>query len=299
MSPFEWGLLIILSVLWGGSFFFNGIAIRELPTLTFVGGRVALGAVILFTIMRLRGFRMPSDKRVWRAFFVMGFLNNVLPFTLIVWGQIHVASGVASILNSTTPLFTVILAHFLTTDEKMTSNRLIGIGVGFIGVVIMIGGDALQGISLNFIALLAVLGAALSYAFAGIYGRRFKAMGVSPMATATGQVTASSIMLMPVVFLIDKPWALVMPSLATFGAIIGVAVLSTVLAYIIYFQLLATAGATNLLLVTFLIPISAILLGIGFLGEVLLTKHIVGMGLISMGLIFIDGRLGGFLRLKF
>lgn len=291
MSLIEWGLLITLSVLWGGSFFFNSVAVRELPTFTVVGGRVILGAVTLLVVMRLMGLRMPMDRRIWVAFFSMGFLNNVLPFCLIVWGQIHMASGVASILNATTPLFTVIVAHFMTSDEKMSGGRLLGVGFGFVGVVMMIGGDALQGLSIDVLAPTAILGAAISYAFAGVFGRRFKEMGVTPMATATGQVTASSVMLLPLVLLIDQPWTLPMPSLGVWGALVGIAVLSTALAYIIYFRILQTAGATNLLLVTFLVPVSAILLGIGFLDEVLLSKHIWGMVLIGMGLVAIDGRL--------
>ncbi|MBT3765901.1 MAG: DMT family transporter, partial [Rhodospirillales bacterium] len=237
------------------------------------------------------GLRMPSERRIWVAFFCMGLLNNALPFSLIVWGQIYVASGVASILNATTPLFTVIVAHFWTSDEKMTGGRLLGVGFGFVGVVVMFGSEALQGLNTNLLALMAILAAAIFYAFSGVYCRRFKVMDVSPMATATGMMIASSVMLIPVVLLVDQPWSLPMPSVASLGALVGLALLSTSLAYIIYFRILETAGATNLLLVTFLLPVSAILLGIGFLNEVLLPKHLVGMALIGMGLAAIDGRI--------
>ena len=291
MTPLEWGMVITLSILWGGSFFFNGVVVRELPTFTVVVGRVILGAAALLIVMRFMGLRMPKERAIWQAFFGMGFLNNVVPFTLIVWGQAHVASGVASILNATTPLFTVIVAHFLTSDEKMTGSRLLGVAMGFAGVIVMIGGDSLHGLSLDLLAPLACLGAGLSFAFAGVYGRRFKALGVTPMATATGQVTASSLMLLPVMLLVDQPWTLPVPSEAALGALVGVAVLSTALAYILYFRILATAGATNLLLVTFLLPVSAILLGVGLLDEILLPKHLTGMALIGMALAAIDGRL--------
>ncbi len=291
MTPLEWGMVITLSILWGGSFFFNGVVVRELPTFTVVVGRVILGAAALLIVMRFMGLRMPKERAIWQAFFGMGFLNNVVPFTLIVWGQAHVASGVASILNATTPLFTVIVAHFLTSDEKMTGSRLLGVAMGFAGVIVMIGGDSLHGLGLDLLAPLACLGAGLSFAFAGVYGRRFKALGVTPMATATGQVTASSLMLLPVMLLVDQPWTLPMPSTAALGALVGVAVLSTALAYILYFRILATAGATNLLLVTFLLPVSAILLGVGLLDEILLPKHLTGMALIGMALAAIDGRL--------
>jgi drug/metabolite transporter (DMT)-like permease len=194
-------------------------------------------------------------------------------------------------LNATTPLFTVIVAHILTSDEKMTGSRLVGVIVGLVGVAVMIGGAALTSLGVNVIAQLGCLAAALSYAFAGLFGRRFKAMGVTPMQTAAGQVTASSIMLAPVMFIVDKPWTLPLPSTEALLALIGVAGLSTALAYILYFRILATAGATNLLLVTFLIPVSAILLGIFVLGETIQLKHFIGMALIGLGLAAIDGRI--------
>ncbi len=291
MSPYEWGLLITLSVLWGGSFFFTGVAVKELPTFTVVVGRVVLAAITLLLVMRIMGMKIPTGIHVWRAFFAMGFLNNVVPFTLIVWGQTHVASGVASILNAATPLFTVVVAHYLTSDEKMTASRLLGVIVGLVGVAVMIGIDSMRGLGVDLLAPVAILGATLAYAFAGVYGRRFKALGVTPMGTATGQMAASSVMLLPVMVLVDQPWTLPLPSVGALGALVGMAVLSTALAYILYFRILATAGATNLLLVAFLIPVSAILLGIGFLEETLLPKHLLGMALIGMGLAAIDGRL--------
>lgn len=291
MTPLEWVMLLALATVWGGSFFFNEIAVRELPVFTVVVSRVALAAVILLVIMRLRKERLPHDRRVWLAFFGMGLLNNAIPFSLIVWGQQHIASGVASILNASTPLFTVILAHLLTSDERMTPGKLIGVLIGFSGVAVMIGLDALRDLGIGVIAQLLCLAGAISYAFAGIYGRRFRSMGISPMGTATGQVIASSLIMLPLVLVLDRPWTLPPPSLTAIGALIGVAAISTALAYVLYFRILATAGATNLLLVTFLIPVSAILLGTAFLGETLLLRHFAGMALIGAGLAAIDGRL--------
>lgn len=291
MTPLEWGMLLALSAVWGGSFFFNEIAVQELPVFTVVVSRVALAAIILLIIMRLRGERLPKDRRVWIAFFAMGLLNNAIPFSLIVWGQQYIASGVASILNASTPLFTVILAHFLTSDERMTRGRFAGILIGFAGVTVMIGLDAFGEFGVGILAQLLCLGGAISYAFAGIYGRSFRAMGITPMGTATGQVIASSLIMLPLVLVLDRPWTLPLPSLTAIGALIGVATISTALAYVLYFRILATAGATNLLLVTFLIPVSAILLGIAFLDETLLPRHIAGMALIGGGLAAIDGRL--------
>ncbi|MDI7864755.1 DMT family transporter [Rhizobiaceae bacterium n13] len=296
MGRAEWSMLCVLSLLWGGSFLFNGIAVKELPPFTIVTLRVALAAAALLLLVRMMGLRMPLDRQSWRAFFGMGLLNNIIPFSLIVWGQTEIASGLASILNATTPLFTVIVAHFLTTDEKMTANRLLGVLVGFAGVAIMIGPAALSGSVGHVLAPLAVLGAAISYSFAGIFGRRFRRMGLPPMIPAAGQVCASTILLLPVTLLVDHPWALPMPGAATWGAIFGIALLSSALAYVLFFRILETAGATNLSLVTFLIPISAILLGTVVLGERLEAKHFAGMALIAVGLAAIDGRPMEWLR---
>ena len=173
MSAGEWSLLVLLSVLWGGSFFLAEVALAELPPFTVVLGRVGLAAVALVLLARISGQRMPASARTWGAFLVMGFLNNAVPFSLIVWGQTQIASGLASILNATTPVFVVILAHVLTRDERMTGNRLVGVLAGLAGVTVMIGPELLAGLGANVLAQLAVLGAAVSYAFAGIYGRRF------------------------------------------------------------------------------------------------------------------------------
>ena len=290
MSRYEWLLLIILSIVWGGSFFFVGVAVEALPPLTIVALRVSLATLALLAVVHFTGLRMPTNPKIWVAFIFMGILNNVIPFTLIVWGQMHIASGLASILNATTPLFTIIAAHFLTKDERMTSNKIIGVIIGFAGVVIMIGHEALGGLGNSVFAQFAVLGAAISYSMAGIFGRRFAQSGIKPVVTATGQVTASSILLIPLAVFYDKPFTLPIPGFEIWLAIIGLALISTAFAYILYFRILSTAGATNLLLVTLLIPVSAILLGTAVLGEQLELKHMLGMGLISIGLLSIDGR---------
>lgn len=290
MTLSEWAMLLALSVVWGGSFFFNGVAVRELPVFTIVVARVALAAAILLAILRVRGERLPSGWPVWRAFLVMGALNNAIPFSLIVWGQQHIASGVASILNASTPLFTVVLAHVLTSDERMNAGKLTGVAVGLAGVAVMIGGDAVRALGADVAAQLACLAAALAYALSNIYGRRFRAMEVAPMTVATGQVIASSALLLPLMLAVDRPWTLAAPGMAALGALVGLAAVSTALACVLFFRLLSTAGATNLALVAFLVPVSAILLGILFLGEVAMPKHVAGMALIGLGLAAIDGR---------
>jgi len=291
MTPHEWLLLIILSIVWGGSFFFVGVAVEALPPLTIVALRVSLATLALLAVVYFTGLRMPTDPEVWVAFILMGIFNNVIPFTLIVWGQTHIASGLASILNATTPLFTIVAAHFLTKDEKMTKLKIVGVIIGIGGVIIMIGNEAFGGLGDRVFAQFAVLGAAISYSLAGIFGRRFAQSGIKPVVTATGQVTASSLILIPLAVFYDKPFTLPMPGFEIWLAILGLALISTAFAYILYFRILSTTGATNLLLVTLLIPVSAILLGTAVLGEQLELKHMLGMGLISVGLLSIDGRV--------
>jgi drug/metabolite transporter (DMT)-like permease len=295
MSPLDWSLLLTLSILWGGSFFFVGVAVKALPPFTIVLLRVAIAAAALHLVLRTTRTPMPWDANAWVAFFGMGLLNNAIPFSLIVWGQTLIASGLASILNATTPLFTVLVAHVLTADERLSKGRIVGVLLGLAGVVPLIGPQALVGLGGDVLAQFAILGAALSYAFASIFGRRFKRTGISPLATAAGQVTASSALLLPVALIVDRPWTLPWPGPPVWGAILGLAVLATALAYILFFRILASAGAVNLMLVTFLIPASAILLGSAFLGEALAPMDFVGMALIGLGLAAIDARLASLL----
>ncbi|WP_392339769.1 DMT family transporter [Moritella marina] len=290
MNARVWVMLILLSMLWGGSFFFVGVIVTELPPLTIVTLRVGIAAITLWIIAFMIGLRPPRELRVWVAFLGMGLLNNIIPFTLIVWGQTQIASGLASILNAATPIFAVVVAGILLPDERMTPLKLAGVAVGFAGVSVMIGMPALEGNG-SFIAQLAVLTAALSYSFAGVYGRRFKTLGINPIITAAGQVTASVVVLLPIALTVDGPLDVASISVDSWAAITGLAILSTAVAYVLYFKILALAGATNVLLVTLLVPVSAILLGSLFLNESLETIHFVGMLLIALGLSAIDGRL--------
>lgn len=290
MTPTEWGMLFVLSLLWGGSFFFNGVAVKDLPPMTIVFVRVALGAAILHVVMAATGRRLPASREVWLAFLGMGMLNNLIPFTLILWGQGQIASGVASIINATTPLFTVLVAHVFTADERLTPMRAAGVIAGFAGVAVMLGVGQMDG-GAPVMAYAACLAAALSYALSSVYGRRFRRLGVAPMSVATGQLTISAFVLLPVMLAVDRPWALAAPGMATILALIGLATLSTAVAYLLFFRILSGAGATAISLVTFLIPPSAILLGIAFLGEVLLPRHVAGLALIGLGLALVDGRL--------
>ncbi|WP_431854561.1 DMT family transporter [Azospirillum sp.] len=294
MGLTEWLMLILLSVLWGGAFLFSKMAVAELRPFTVVLARVGLAAAALALVVRAAGLRMPDSARAWRPFFVLGFLNNLVPFSLIVWGQTQIASGLAAILNATTPLFGVVLAHALTADERLTAPRLAGVLLGIGGVGVIVGPEALGGAGTAVLAQLAVLGAALSYGCAGIYGRRFR--GTPPLVTAAGQVTASALMILPVALLVDRPWEGAVPGAETWGALVGLALLGTAGAYVLYFRIMARAGATNAMLVTLLIPVSALLLGAVVLGEAVEPRQAAGMALIGLGLAVIDGRPLGWVR---
>lgn len=284
----ELGLLVTLSILWGGSFFFIKLALRELPPFTIVFSRVSLAAMALSILVWLSGQSIPRSFSRWQEFFVMGALNNLIPFSLIVWGQTQITSSLAAILNATTPIFTVILAHFLTQDERFSSKRLVGTVLGLCGVVVLMQPQTIVGLNLTDLGQLAILGAACSYGLAGIYGKRFKSLSFT--VAATGMLIGTSVMMFPLVLLVDHPWSL-HPGLSAGLSILGLSFFSTALAYLIYFRLLATVGATNLLLVTFLIPISALVLGVLVLKEQVQWVEVAGMSLIFAGLAAIDGRI--------
>ncbi|MDC0912498.1 DMT family transporter [Paracoccaceae bacterium] len=291
LGPMDWGLLVLLSLLWGGSFLCVGIAVQELPVLTIIALRVSLAALVLWGIALFSGHQLPRGRKTWQAFLALGLLNNVIPFGLIVFGQQTIGAGLAAILNATTPLWTVLIAALFLADERFSKQKLFGVLLGLVGVIVMVGPDSLAGISRNLGAQLAVLGATLSYAFASVFGRRFAAAKISPLHTALGQVTASSFILVPLALMIDTPWASALPSQATIFAILGLAVLSTAGGYLLFFNILERAGATNVSLVTVLIPPSAIAMGMLFLEETLQGIHFIGLALIILGLLRLQGRL--------
>ena len=296
MDAFDWVMLITLATVWGGSFLFNAILVAELPVITIVAMRVTVAALALCGFARVTGRKIPTTPQVWGALLILGVLNNAIPFSLIVQGQTQITSGLASILNATTPLFTILVAGFFLTDERFSILRVLGVIVGFSGVILMVGPEALGGLGADFWAQLCALGAALSYGFASVFGRRFRELNVDPVMVATGQVTMSSLVLWPIALWIDGPQDILGLSFNAAASMFGLAVLCTSFAYIVYFLILERAGATNISLVTFLVPISAIILGVLVLGESIFIKEIIGMTLIGLGLAIIDGRL--FQRLR-
>ena len=296
MDAYDWVMLITLATVWGGSFLFNAILVAELPVITIVAIRVTVAALALWGFVRVTGRKIPTTPQVWGALLILGVLNNAIPFSLIVQGQTQITSGLASILNATTPFFTILFAGFFLTDERFSVLRVLGVVVGFSGVILLVGPEALGSLGADFWAQLCALGAALSYGFASVFGRRFRELKVDPVMVATGQVTMSSLVLWPIALWIDGPQDILGLSFNAAASMFGLAVLCTSFAYILYFRILERAGATNISLVTFLVPISAIILGVLVLGESIFIKEIIGMTLIGLGLAIIDGRL--FQRLR-
>jgi drug/metabolite transporter (DMT)-like permease len=291
MDKSDWATLLLLAAIWGGAFFFIGVAVRYVPPLTYVWLRLAIAAAGMGLFLKLKGEKLGLPRSAWGSMLVLAFLNNALPFTLFGWGQTHIASGLASILNATTPIWGVVVAHFFTHDERMTPRKIAGVLLGFGGVATMIGPALLSNIGGNALAQLACVTASLCYALAAVWARRFKRMGLKPMAVTTGQLAAGAVMMLPLAIFVDQPWTHPLPPLSAWGAIAALGLLCSAFAYVLYFRLIDSAGATNALLVTLLVPPVAIVLGGLFLNETLAAQDFLGLGLIALGLAAIDGRL--------
>ncbi|WP_411032655.1 DMT family transporter [Shinella sp. BYT-45] len=293
MDARTWGLLALLGMIWGGSFFFARVAVAHVPPATLVLLRVAIAALALHTYVAGRFGIYATLRARWREFLLLGLINNAVPHMLIFLGQTEIGAGLASILNATTPIFTVLIANRLTADEKLSSGKIAGCLIGLVGTAVLIGPRALAPFTGDsgpplWAVLLPVL-AAVSYGFAATYGKRFR--GVAPPVTAAGQLTASTLLMLPVSFALDTPWQLPLPPLSAILAVLALALLSTAYGYILFFRIMAAAGATNTSLVTLLVPPSAILAGMLFLGERLTSLGVLGMALVLLGLAVLDGRL--------
>ncbi len=289
MTAYEWGLLLLLSAIWGGSFYFFAILIKEIPVFTIVFFRVFLATVALWLVVLAKKLKPPVGWAQWKNYFVMGLINNVIPFSLIVWGESKVAPGLAAVLNATTPFFTVLIAHAFTANERLSWNRLTGALIGLLGVAALVGIDSIKSLGGDLIMQLAIVLAAVFYGFSAVWARRFSNM--PPIVNAASQTAASSLMLLPLMLVFDHPWALPIPSNLALFSQLALALLCTAIAYILFFTILKRAGSTNISLVTFLVPISAIILGAALLNEQITLNHILGMAVIGIGLALIDGRI--------
>lgn len=291
MDRSDWIILGVLALIWGGAFLFISVAVRHVAPLTYVWLRLSIAAGAMWIFVKFKGHDVGLPRQVWASILLLALLNNALPFALFGWGQTHIASGLAAILNATTPIWGVVVAHLLTHDERMSARKVAGVMLGLGGVATMIGPSLLTSLGTNVLAQLACVTASLCYALAAVWARRFRRMGVSPLSVTTGQLTAGAFLMLPVSMLVDRPWTHAFPPLSAWGAIVALALFCTAFGYVLYFRLIETSGATNALLVTLLVPPVAILIGGVFLGETLAPQDFLGLALIALGLAAIDGRL--------
>lgn len=294
MGRKEWGLLLLLTVIWSSSYLFAQLAMDDVPVVIIVFGRVALAAAALWIVIVALGIRLPGDRRVIGRLCVLGLFNNALPFTFVFTAQETTPTGVVAVMIAATPLVGVLLAHWMTTDERITVARLTGALLGLGGVAVMIGPGALAGFGGNTVAELLMVLATLCFAFSPLYARRL--YGTEPLIVAAGQLTAASLFMAPVVLLFAPPWALPMPGWGSLASLATLAFVCTAIPYVLYFRLLARAGATNVVLVTILSPPGAMLFGATILGETLSASQLAGFALVAFGVAVIDGRPLAWLR---
>jgi len=286
-------LLLILGIIWGASYLFIKVIVAEVPVLTLVAGRVTLATVIMWGILRARGLSLPRSRRMWGAYAMLGFLGAALPYSLISWGEQYIPSGLASLLQATTPIFTVILAHFLTDDEPVAMAKIIGVIIGFVGVGILMLPDPSTGLraglrqelQADLLGQLAVVGSSLCYAGVAIYARR-RLRGQPPLVSATGQLTMGMVYMLPASLLIDRPFGL-SPSLPVLASWMVLTILGTVVAYVIYFTLIERTSATFVTMVTYIIPVNGLMLGALVLNEQLNATVLGSLVLILLGVLLV------------
>ena len=295
ISARAWGLMALLAVLWGAVFLSVRIALDEIPPMTVVAHRVGWASVVLWAYVFARRMPLPRGARVWIGFAGMGLLNNVIPFSLMAWGQLYIPSGLTSIFNATTAIFGVLVASLLLADERLTRRKAIGVVIGFAGVVMAIGADSLREFDITSLAQLAVLAGTLSYAFAGVWARKMLG-GLAPQVAAAGMLTASTLIMVPLAWYFEGPIRLDLTP-RTLMALAYASLGATALAYLLYYRVLTLAGCGNLMLVTLLIAPIAIVLGALVLGETLPPNAYSGFALLALGLVIIDGRLIDRIRL--
>ncbi|KQI72562.1 multidrug transporter [Loktanella sp. 5RATIMAR09] len=289
ISPQAWAGLLMLALIWGGSFLSVHVALEEIGPLTSVAHRTGWAMVILWTYVLIRRLPLPTDRRVWGAFVVMGLLNNAIPFSLMAWGQLHIETGLTSILNAATAIFGVTAAALFLADERMTARKAIGVCIGFLGVSTAIGLNAFKDFDIRSLGQLAVIGGTISYALAGVWAR--KTLGhLKPQVAAAGMLTGASLITLPAAWIIEGPITLSLQP-QTWAAISYYAVVATAIAYILYYRVLALAGSGNAMLVTLLVAPVAIVLGAIVLGEALPVRAYIGFAILALGLLILDGRL--------
>ena len=286
-------LLLLLGTIWGASYLFIKVIVAEVPVFTLVAGRLTLAALTMWLILRISGSSTPRSRRMWRAYAALGLMGMAVPYCLISWGEQYISSGLASLLQATTPIFTVILAHFLTNDERITTAKIIGVVVGFVGVGILMLPDPStelraglrQGLQANLLGQLAIVGSSLCYAGTAIYARSWL-RGQPPLVSASGQLTMATIYMLLASLLIDRPVDL-SPSLPALASWLVLAILGTVVAYVIYFSLIERTSATFTTMVTYIIPVNGLMLGALVLNESLDVTTLGSLALILLGVLLV------------
>jgi drug/metabolite transporter (DMT)-like permease len=294
LGAVEWALIFLHSMMWGSAYFFGALALRDLPPLTITAYRLIPACIIVVGVCLLAGYRIPRTLDYWRRMFFLGLVNNMVPMALILWAQHQVSGGIAAVFNATAPLFGVILAHFLTADEKLHAGKIVGILTGVAGVAVLVGVDVATGLggggtTGSVFAKAALLAAAACYAIASVVART--SSHEPPFVIASGQMLSAFVVAMPLALIVDRPWLLPTPSLTAIGGVIGMGVCGSAFAAMLYFTVLRRAGATNTLLVTLLLPLTPILLGAAFLDDTLAPREIAGAAIIGLALLVLDGRL--------
>jgi drug/metabolite transporter (DMT)-like permease len=291
MGPSEWLMMVLCAFLWGSSYISNVYAIAEIPHLTMTASRLLLALLVLIPFVVWSGVALPRDFAAWRPFFVYTMFSNILPFLFVLRGQTGTTSGLAAVLGATTPLFTILLAHQFTSDERITINKVFGVAAGIAGVAIVMGPEALQGFTSEVVAKLYLIGAAFLYAIGSIYAKRFA--GMPPLQIAMMQMTCGFLVALPLALAIDHPWTAAMPSYAAISGVVVTGIFGSALASITFFRVFTRAGATNAMLITLLVPVTPIILGAFMRGEWLTTREFAGAAVIALALLIIDGRLFG------
>ncbi len=294
MTGRAWAEMILLATIWGASFLAIRVALDEVPPLTSVAHRTGWAMLALWAVVAVMRLPLPRDPRIWLGFLGMGLLNNVIPFGLMAWGQLYIETGLTSILNGATAIFGVIAAALFFADERITTRKAIGVTLGFLGVATAIGLDNFRSFDLQSLAQLAILAGTVSYALASVWARHFLG-GLAPQVAAAGMLTGSTLIILPLAWIIDGPISLDLAT-PTLLAIGYYAFIATAGAYLLYYRVLALAGSGNLMLVTLLIPPVAIALGAWVRGEALGPNAFVGFALLALGLVILDGRLWAWVR---
>lgn len=291
LRNFSW--LLLLAVLWGPSFLFIKVAVQEIPPITLANLRVGIAALILYVILRAKGRKLPRSREMWRHFIIAGFFANALPFALFSWGEIYVDSALASILNGTTPLFTILFAHFFIPEDRITPPKLLGTFIGFIGLVLLVGPSFLQGAEATFWGLLAIIGAAVCYGISIVYIKIYMAT-LPPFVAPTGQLLTATLILLPLSIFVENPFVMPLPSWQATSSLLALAIFGTAIAFIVYYHIVDSSSATHLSMITYLVPIFGIFLGVVFLNEKIGWTAYIGCLFILLGVMVANGILKRF-----